>query len=296
MANLMLIINPAAGSSGYKNNFGEALCTLDKAGYRVTTYFTQKKGDAIQYTAEYADKYDVVACVGGDGTLSEVLSGMMQIEESKRPPIGYFPMGTANDVATSLDLPKSDSARAAKRMIEGRPHHYDVGGFGKEYFAYIAAFGAFTEVSYETPQEMKRAFGHLAYVLQGATAIQNIEPYHAVVEYDEGIIEGNFLYGSVSNSTSVAGIVKLKDEMVTLGDGESELVLVKDPGDAIAMAELISSILTQRFDSEYMQILHTTHAKFTFDKPVAWTRDGEAGGMNQEIDIYNFPCAVQLIF
>ena len=292
----MLIVNPAAGSSAYKDGFAEALYELDRSGYRVTPYFTAKRGDATKFAAAYAANYECVACIGGDGTLSEVISGLMHIEEEKRPPVGYFAMGTANDVATTLDIPKNNCLKAAKKMIGGKPHPYDVGGFGKDYFAYIAAFGAFTEVSYETPQDMKKAWGHLAYVLQGAASIQNIETVHAVVEYDEGTVEGDFIYGSMSNSTSVAGIVKLPEEMVSLGDGMSELVLVRNPGDAFKFAELINSVLSRTFDSDYMSILHTTKAKFIFDKPVAWTRDGEAGGEVTEIEVRNYAHPIQLIF
>ena len=171
---LMLIVNPAAGRGSYKNNFAEALRELDRGGYTVTVFFTSGRGDAIEIAAANASEYDTVACIGGDGTLSEVITGLMRCDV--RPPLGYFPMGTANDVATTLGLPKNDCLAAAKRLVSGEAHPFDVGGFGDDaYFAYIAAFGAFTEVSYETPQEQKKALGHLAYVLQGARQLTKIE-------------------------------------------------------------------------------------------------------------------------
>jgi len=295
MKKLMLIINPAAGRGGYKNNIGEALATLDEGGYRTTLFFTKGPTDATKYAREHAAEYDVVACIGGDGTLSETITGLMSLDNP--PPIGYFPMGTANDVATTLNLPKNDTIGAAKRIISGKPHPFDVGGFGEDhFFAYIAAFGAFTEVSYATPQAQKKALGHLAYVLQGAASLPKIESYHAVVEYDEGVIEGNFLYGSMSNSTSVAGIVHLSEELVSLGDGKSELVLVKEPERIDEFGQLVSSVLSQNYDSENLVIVHTTKAKFTFDKPVAWTCDGEAGGSAQCIELCNYHAPVKLIF
>ena len=294
MKKLMLVINPAAGRGGFKFNLPDALQTLDRGGYRTTLFFTSERGQATEFVRENGSKYDVVACVGGDGTLSEVISGLMELEQP--PKLGYFPMGTANDVATTLALPKNDSLAAAQRLVSGTPHRFDVGGFGDHYFAYIAAFGAFTEVSYSTPQDQKKALGHLAYVLQGAAALGKIESYHTVVEYDGGVIEDNFLYGSLSNSTSVAGIVHLKEEMVGLGDGQSELVLVKDPKTVAGFGEIVERVLSQRYDSDKLLILHTKKAKFHFDKPVPWTRDGEDGGTHQDVELCNYEAPIEFIF
>jgi diacylglycerol kinase family enzyme len=206
-------------------------------------------------------------------------------------------MGTANDVATTLNLPKNDTLGAARRIVHGSAHPFDVGGFGdSDYFAYIAAFGAFTEVSYATPQEQKRRLGHLAYVLQGAMQLAKIESYRARVEYDDGVVEGEFLYGSMSNSTSVAGIVHLRDDLVCLGDGYSELVLVKNPGNILELQRIVDGLLRQNYEDDNLVIVHTKRARFTFEKPVAWTRDGESGGEYQEIEICNHHCPIQLIF
>ena len=281
---LLLIVNPAAGRGAYKLNFADAMLALSAGGYEVTLVFTEGRGDATEIAAGRAADFDIVACIGGDGTLSEVLAGLMRLESP--PPVGYLPMGTANDVATTLGLPKNDSLAAARRIVSGTPHPFDVGGFGPDqYFAYIAAFGAFTEVSYATPQNQKKMLGHLAYVLQGAMALPKIEVYPTRVEYDDGVVEANLVYGSMSNSTSVAGIVHLREEMVSLGDGLSELVLVKDPGNVVAFGELVESVLSRRFDSDKLLILHTKKARFTFDKPVTWTRDGEDGGSHREITL-----------
>ena len=294
MKNLMLVVNPAAGRGGYKFNLPDALHTLDRGGYRTTLFFTSARGEATQLVREYGENYDVVTCIGGDGTLSEVIGGLMALDNP--PKLGYFPMGTANDVATTLGLPKNDSLAAAQRLVAGTPHPFDVGGFDEEYFAYIAAFGAFTEVSYSTPQDQKRALGHLAYVLQGAAALGRIETYHTVVEYDGGVIEDDLVYGSLSNSTSVAGIVHLKEELVSLGDGMSELVLVKDPKTVAGFGEIVESVLSQRYDSEKLLILHTKKAVFHFDKPVPWTRDGEDGGAHQDVTLRNYEAPIEFIF
>ena len=291
----MLIINPSAGKGAYKVNLGDALHVLDMGGYRTSLFFTSEPGEATEFAASYAMDYDTVACIGGDGTLSEVISGLMELKSP--PPLGYIPMGTANDVATTLALPKNNTIGAARRIVHGSPHPFDVGGFGdREYFAYIAAFGAFTEVSYATPQSQKKVLGHLAYVLQGAMALPKIESYKTRVEYDGGVIEGDFLYGSVSNSTSVAGIVHLRDDLVCLGDGYSELVLVRNPGNLAEFKNIVDSVIYQKYDNDDLLILHTKRAKFSFEKPVAWTRDGEAGGEYQEIQLCNYRSPIQFIF
>ena len=292
---LMLIINPAAGKGSYEVNLGEALHVLDMGGYRTSLFFTAGRGDATEFARAYAKDFDTVACIGGDGTLSEVISGLMALPSP--PPLGYIPMGTANDVATTLNLPKNDTIAAARRIVHGAAHPFDVGGFGdNSYFAYIAAFGAFTEVSYATPQNQKRVLGHLAYVLQGAMQLPKIESYKTRVEYEGGTIEGDFLYGSMSNSTSMAGIVHLRDDLVCLGDGLSELVLVRNPGSLAEFRSIVEGVLLQNYDNENLLILHTRKARFSFEKPVAWTRDGEAGGAYQEIELCNYHRPIQLIF
>lgn len=295
MKDLMLIVNPAAGKGSYKVNFGEALNLLDSGGYRTTVYFTKGPGEASAFAAEHGGDYDTVACIGGDGTLSEVMAGLMQLPSP--PALGYIPMGTANDVATTLNLPKNDTLGAVKRIISGQPHPYDVGGFGAEqYFAYIAAFGAFTEASYATPQSQKKALGHMAYVLQGAASLARIEPIEARIEYDGGVIEDRFLYGSMSNSTSVAGMLRLPERLVGLGDGMSELFLVKYPDSVEGLTDIATAFISQSFESNYVSFLHTTRAKFSFEKDVAWTRDGEDGGATREIELINYPHALNFIF
>ena len=292
---LLLIVNPAAGRGAYKVGFADALQILHDGGCRPTICFTAGRGDATRLARELGGDFDLIACVGGDGTLSEVMAGLMLMNNP--PPLGYLPMGTANDVATTLGIPKNNAPAAAQRLLTGEAHPYDVGGFGEnEYFSYIAAFGAFTEVSYATPQNQKKMLGHLAYVLQGAMSLPNIEVYPTRVEYDDGVVEADLVYGSMSNSTSVAGIVRLPEEMVALGDGLSELVLVKDPKDLMTLSEMADSVLSRRFDSDKILILHTHKARFIFEKPVPWTRDGEDGGLHRDIELRNYKAPIRLIF
>ena len=294
MKNLMLIVNPAAGKGSYKVNIGDALHVLDKGGYRTSLFFTSAPGDATAFAKEQAANFDTVACIGGDGTLSEVMSGLMQI--ASPPPLGYIPMGTSNDVATTLNLPKNDTVGAAKRILSGEEHPYDVGGFGEGYFAYIAAFGAFTEASYATPQSQKKALGHLAYILQGAASLTKLEAIETRIEYDGGVLEDKYIYGSMSNSTSVAGMLRLPEKLVGLGDGMSELFLVRYPDTVDGLADIATALLTQSYDSKYVSFLHTKKAKFSFSKEVAWTRDGEDGGKHLEVELSNYAHALNFIF
>ena len=291
----MLVVNPVAGKGAYKMNFASAMQELAKGGYRIDLYFTAARGDATAFAAEHGASYDTVACIGGDGTLSEVISGLIRLDDP--PPLGYFPMGTSNDIATSLGLPKNNVLEAARRLIAGEPHPYDIGLFGEdEHFAYIAGFGAFTDVSYTTPQDQKNALGHLAYVLQGMMRLPAIESYRTRVEWDDGSFEGKLIYGSLSNSTSVAGLVHFKEHMVSLSDGLSELVLVKEPSALTDLADLAGSVLSQSFDSDMLVIAHTHSARFCFEQPVAWTRDGEPGGTWRDVTLKNIHAPVQLIF
>ncbi len=294
LKNLMLIINPAAGKGQYKDGIADILETFCKAGCAVTVYMTGKRGDAEEFARELSGKFDLLVCCGGDGTLSEVTSGLMQTDV--RPTVGYIPMGTANDVASSLKLSRVPK-KAAQIIVDNPAHPMDMGIFnGEKYFTYVAAFGAFTRVSYETPQEIKQSLGHFAYVLEGAGSLSSITPIHARVEYDGGVVDGEFVYGGVTNSTSIAGLVKLDPDSVGLGDGLFEVMLVKNPNNIAELNRIFHSILTRKYDPDYVLFLHTKKVKFTFDGPVAWTRDGEDGGSHISVEAENSHAAVNIIY
>jgi len=288
---LMLIVNPSAGKGGYKSHLGEILNILSQE-YLPTVYFTQREGDAARYARQHGSQYDLVVCCGGDGTLSETMSGLVQTENN--PVLGYIPMGTANDMAATLNLPKNP-VQAAKTILQGRIESIDMGKFGEEYFCYIAAFGAFTQVSYQTPVENKRALGHLAYVIEGLLSLPKIVSHHVTVKYDNRWVEGEYVFGSVTNSLSVAGLVKLDPALVELGDGLFEVILVRNPNNLIELRRILHDILTQTYDPEYVTVFHSRKITFTFEQPVAWTRDGEAGGDHREITLSNLKGAIKMI-
>lgn len=293
---LMLIMNPAAGGGKGISSIGPALQVLYRGGYLPTVYYTTAPGKATQLVLNHAADYDCIACSGGDGTLSEVVAGLVQLRDP--PPLGYLPQGTSNDVASSLGIPKTPAA-AAKFMVRGRPTPMDVGTFNKtDYFTYIAAFGAFTEVSYETPREQKQSLGHFAYVLQGLSKLPKIAPYHTTVELDDGrTIVDDLLFGSVSNTRTVGGMVRLKSDMVDLSDGIFEVLLVRDPGpgNVIELNKITTAILQGTFSSSYIRVTHSSHVKFSFEHPVKWTRDGEAGGAHREVALENLHAAYSIL-
>lgn len=291
---MMLLVNPNAGKGGYKSALSEILHTFCNGGWQPTVFFTKAAGEAPELIEQNAAEYNMTVCLGGDGTLSEVCAGMMRLGERKTP-IGYIPLGTANDVARTLGLsPKP--VEAAKNILCGKPFRFDIGKFGPDdYFTYVAAFGAFTEVSYETPQEAKHALGHIAYMLEGIRQLPKITDYHAIVEYDGGVLEDDFVFGAVTNSTSVAGLVRLDADSVSLDDGLFEVLLVRKPQDLLDLSNIIASVLSSDFSGENVLFLKSTEVRFLFNEPVAWTRDGEDGGKHRDAYIANCHPGVEII-
>ena len=206
MKKMLFIYNPNSGMGLLKPKLSDVLDIFVKGGYEVTVYPTQKYHDAVRKMGEYEEQYDLVACSGGDGTLDEVVTGMMKRE--KKVPIGYIPAGTTNDFASSLHISKN-MLEAADTVVNGVPFACDVGVFNQDYFVYIAAFGLFTDVSYETKQSMKNVLGHLAYILEGTKRIFNIPSYRIKVTHDGETIEDEFIYGMVTNSRSAEVSVKV---------------------------------------------------------------------------------------
>ena len=293
MQNMLLLVNPNAGKSAYRTELGGILKVISDGGWLPSVYFSPAPGEIPEAAARFAADYDMLACMGGDGTLSETCAGIMRVPA--RRPIGYIPLGTANDVARTLGLPGKPTD-AAKRIVSGTPIPYDIGRFGEtDYFTYIAAFGAFTEVSYATPQETKQVLGHMAYMLEALRHLPTLTGHHAVVEYDGGTIEGNYIFGAVTNSTSVAGLVKLNEDMVDLADGTFEMILVRTPKDVIDLGDIISAISRLDFSGPNVSFIRSRTICFRFDKPVAWTRDGEDGGEHSEITIKNCHPGVEII-
>ena len=296
MKSLLLIINPVAGRGTYKTGLGESLHILHSAGYVPTVRFTTRAGEAADLAAGSAG-YDLVCCMGGDGTLSDVVEGLMRVPEDLRAPVGYFPLGTANDVASTLGLPKGDSPACARRIAGGSERRWDVGDLGNgRYFTYVAAFGAFTDVSYETPQQSKQALGHLAYILEGVNRLTRLPHCECRVTLGDGTVEeGDYIFGGVMNSLSVAGLVKLDPELVSLDDGYFEVCLVRYPETIAELNALMGQAMSRSLNGPALKLLRTDSVRFEFAKPMTFTRDGEGGGTVTELTARDVRGALRLL-
>ena len=289
---MLFIYNPHAGKAGIRSNLLDIVDIFTKAGYEVTAHPTQKQGDAIEATLKKAHKYEVLACCGGDGTLDEVVTGMMK--RSYRIPIGYIPAGTTNDFARSLGIP-SNMIRAAENIVAGNRFCCDIGAFNDDTFVYIAAFGLFTDVSYETDQHVKNVLGHLAYVLEGARRLNKYPCYHMKVTSNGETIEEDFMYGMVSNSRSAGGFKNITGKNVELDDGVFEVTLIKKPGNVIELNQIMAALVGGNIDAECMYCFKTAHITFESSEPIAWTLDGEFGGNHKDVVISNEKQALQII-
>ena len=296
MQDLLLIINPNAGKGGYRECLSDVMYTFHKCGWRALVAFTNGRGDAARIAAAEGPRYARLVCMGGDGTLSETVTGLMALPQDRRPELGYIPMGTSNDSATTLGLSR-DPVLAAYTAGCGRPIPLDVGRFnGDRYFAYVAAFGAFTEVSYETPQEQKNALGWLAYAIDAMSRITNLTHRICRIEYDGGELEGDFIFCAVTNARRFAGFIHLDESTgVSLSDGLFEIVLLRTPESILQVGPIMSDMLANTFSSEYAILLHSKRVKVTFREPTAWTTDGEGGGKHLTVECVNLRHAIQMI-
>ena len=291
-----MIVNPNAGRNGYRDSLSDVLYTIHKCDYQTTVAFTNGHGDPTRIAAEQGGRYDRVVCMGGDGTLSETVSGLMRLPPEQRPELAYIPMGTSNDSATTLGLSR-DPAMAAYTAACGRPIPIDIGRFNEgRYFTYVAAFGAFTEVSYETPQDQKNTLGWLAYAFDAMSRLPNLTHRWCKIEYDGGEIEGDFIFCAVTNARRFAGFIRLDDSAgVSLSDGLFEVILIRTPETILQVGPIVSDILANNFTSDYAMLLHSKRVRFTFEEPVKWTMDGEDGGKQENVICENMPHAVSMI-
>jgi len=291
----VIIINPVAGKARAKNNLFNIVQTLNQHDYETIVHVTSCKGDATVASEHYAGLCDLIVCCGGDGTLNEVISGILRSE--KRPPLCYYPCGTTNDFASTVGLPKFTSQKQITTIADRNTTLLDVGKFNKDmHFSYIASFGIFTKASYSTDQTMKNYLGHLAYLLEGTKELPDIfKSYRIRLEYAGGVIEDSFIFGAVANATSIGGVLKLPPEKVTLDDGLFEILLIKAPQNALETQSLISMLSQSKFDGKQIILLQSPFAKIYAASPIAWCTDGEFAGDFSTVEITNLNKALNIV-
>ena len=292
MHKLLLLVNPNAGQRRINKVLTEIIGVFNEGGYETTVFLTTGPGSGTRIVQERAKDYDLVVCAGGDGTLNETITGLMRAEADC--PIGYIPCGSTNDFAATLKL-SMDPVQAAKDIMLGKPEEYDLGRWGERYFSYIASFGAFTRVSYSTPQNLKNTLGHLAYVLSGITEIPQIRSIPMSLELDGEQVEGKYLFGAVSNSTSVGGVFTLNPRLVDLRDGKFEVILVRLPKDMAELAQCIAALQNHTYDSAAITFRSVSSLTVRQDPSLVWTLDGERAEGAGEIRIENLYRAIRLV-
>ena len=290
---ILFIRNPKAGSFRVQNSFLNAANVMFRSDCGVYVYSTQYQGDAARIVAEQGASYDLIVAFGGDGTLNEVINGVMQLEN--KPLLGYIPAGTTNDFAVGLGLSK-DSAKAAQDVLEGEPFPLDVGQFNEgRYFSYVASFGSFTKASYSAPQDVKNALGYSAYLLEGIKSLSDFHPYHVRVRTEEREIEDDFIFGGASNALSMGGVIKLERGMVDLSDGLFEVLLIRKPKNLLQLQSIVHGLLTRQYDNAQVLFFKSKEVHFSCEGSFAWTVDGEFAGVPKEVRIRNCHHAVTII-
>ncbi len=291
MKKLLFVYNSKAGKGHLKSNLCDIIDIFTKGGYDVTAYPTQARLDGYRKIKDDGEQYDLIVASGGDGTLSEAVKALLTYAEKK--PLGYIPAGSTNDCANSLNISKKLIA-AAQEVVDGVYFDYDVGTFNGESFVYVAGFGAFTDVSYETKQGFKNIFGHAAYVAEGLKRVPTYRGHKMSVWHDGEVTEGDFILGLVSNAMSIGGMKNLVSNDVVLDDGLFEVVLCKTPKNPIDFSTTVSNAAFNNLSERNFITFKASHIVFKCDEKIAWTLDGEAGGEHSLAEIVNLKQAIRL--
>lgn len=292
MKKLLFIINPKAGLKKNKHYIDDAVKVFEEAGYKVGIKYTKKRADGTVIARDYGSKVDLVVCMGGDGTLNEVMQGM--IEGAVDTPLGYIPAGSTNDFATSLGL-KSDPKEEAEFIISHEARPLDLGNFNGRYFVYTASAGIFTKTSYSTPQDLKNRLGHFAYILTGVKELFHIRRLRLKIELKDQTIEGKYIFAAINNATKVGGIMKLDENMVQFNDGVFELMLVEFPRGPIEFCKIAVKVLLQKFTGK-ITLIQIDSAKITAEKDVDWSLDGEKEKGKEKVDFEVVHDAINFIY
>lgn len=292
MKKALIILNPCAGTRQANKSFVEILQVFTKAGFLTTVAVTQKQGDGTDIVIDQGKNFELIVAIGGDGTFNEVMDGVLRSGLDVK--IGYIPAGSTNDFGSSLGLTK-DVVASAQSIVDGSIHHLDVGSFNGRHFSYVASFGAFTQTSYSAPQNLKNTLGHLAYVLEGIKDLPSIKPLKLTVHSEYETYEGEFMFGAICNSTSVAGILTLSEKVVDMTDGKFEVMLIKKPNNVIELNQMLVALATQNLtNSPMITFFSASSVEITADPDMPWTLDGEYQEGCEHIKIQNHHGAIKV--
>lgn len=280
--NMLVILNPKAGMMHANKLLADIIKIFVEANFMPTVLTTANEGDALRFAVDYSEDKDIVVCIGGDGTLNEAVAGILQ--SGKKTLVGYIPSGSTNDFANSIGISKN-ILTAAKDITNGRVINLDVGRFNGRYFSYVASFGAFTGTSYEVPQNIKNMLGHTAYVLQGIREIPNIKSKYVKISTPERVIEGNFIFGAICNSTSVGGLLSFEDFDIDMNDGKVEVFLIRKPDNLIELNNMLVAMLDNSFNSPLITFFSTESVNIEADRGMPWTLDGEYEAGAEDIKV-----------
>lgn len=289
---LLLIVNPTAGRTKSRAPLFDVLSRFSEAGYLLSIHHTTAQGDAAAVAEHRGPDYDVIVAAGGDGTLNEVISGLMKLENP--PLLAYLPQGSTNDFASSLHIPKTP-VLAAEAVIRHTPRQLDIGSWNGRHFVYVASFGAFSRSSYAAPQAAKNALGHFAYILEGMKDLNTLRPYRIRLTADGEILDGEYLFGAVCNSTSIGGLMKLAPERVVLDDGKFEMLLIPSPKTPADLQNLVRALLNQEYDREGLVFRHVSNIHLETEEDLPWSLDGEYAPSRSVVNIENCQRALTML-
>lgn len=273
----LLIFNPKAGEQRGLRFMSETIQYMTEHEYVCTALTTTGRGSATEFAKELGSMHNIIICSGGDGTVNEVIRGMMMIEKNNRPLFGYIPTGSTNDFAAALEIPSSFS-EIMRNITNGKVVSIDTGKFNNRHYAYICAFGAFTDASYSTTQLQKNVWGSLAYFVKGVASIKDIKPIKAKITLDDSeIIEDDFIFCSISNSKIIGGIIRLNPGWVDMDDGKFEVLLIKYPKSGVELGKIVNAISNKELRScELIRMLNAKRIIIeAIDAPIDWSLDGE---------------------
>lgn len=288
---VLVLINPNSGKKNSKESVLDALNVFSANNYQMEIYLSQKPMDVTRYIEENGERFDVVAVFGGDGTLNEATNGLMKLKH--KPVISYFPTGTMNDFGTNFGL-TNDMKQCANIACAGHIESFDVGKINSRYFNYVAGFGAFCNVSYETKQELKKQIGNLAYIIKAIHEIPNLHPYHVKMNLDGKVFEKDLMFGLIINGNRVAGFEMVEQADNTFKDGLFDIILVEHTPNPLELYNYPLGVLHPELNMKYVERYQAKSIIIESQEKLAWTLDGEEGEETLVARVENISKALQI--